>query len=357
MIFSIEEGRKGNFIKYVLSEDYKRHKDSVGKDMMGKIYFHKNYAYDIIDKDIYDKALSILKDNFPNFTFNCLCYNPKEPNIVRFDEAPDFDTSREPIPGDMIQVNIDDGSCKKSHSNQIWHHKWMWVKDDYSGFDVKASRDWSNKWVDILTKDDDWSYYVKRIGHKKYWNELLKKYNLPIENNLEESLSKLNDEAFITDSEYDIKNLLLNKPKAYRILFDSNIQKYMICDANNMIHLDMLKAAIKDGYYLGLHNDNEIVQEYIDMMNETRGRSGIDNYIEVGIDGYTEDDDGNMDEFGQYLLYMIYIPKGVSQDDVENSPDNDGYDGSTEYDSGTLYTRYAEQPYWFDNCDLFKVLR
>ena len=67
-------------------------------------------------------------------------------NLIRFDEVSDFDTAREPHVGKYIAV-FPDGNIREGQSNNIWHHKWLWVKDDYQGFDVNKSMEWSKTWL------------------------------------------------------------------------------------------------------------------------------------------------------------------------------------------------------------------
>jgi len=117
------------------------------------IFAHKNYAADIMPQETYDKAEQIAQQN--GFEFNCINYDPRKPNIVRLDQAPDFDTAREPITGDWIKVDTDTGQIVgKGHSDQIWHHKWLWVKDDYQGFDVNQAFDWSKQWSQHISNPD-----------------------------------------------------------------------------------------------------------------------------------------------------------------------------------------------------------
>ena len=52
-----------------------------------------------------------------------------------FIRSPDFDKNDEPIAGDSILVSRD-GSfkfTKQKKDPQIYHHKWLFVKDDYTG--------------------------------------------------------------------------------------------------------------------------------------------------------------------------------------------------------------------------------
>ena len=132
---------------------------------------------------------------------------------------------------------------------------------------------------------------------------------------------------FITSSGNDIINLMKNKPKEYRIVYDSNLDLYMICGANDAIHQEMLEKAYNNGLYYNM-------EEFIDSL-------GIfQNYIEVGQDGGW-DDDGN--EIESYLYYMIFDPSNtwaVGDDDY-----NEVYNLSF----GNLFTRgcdITETPFY-----------
>ena len=150
-------------------------KRGVGKRVGSKIYMHKNYALDIVPTDVMCAAQNILSLYEPGATYNCICYDLKNPNIVRFDEAPKFNTDREPYPGIMWTVDvsrIDEGErCYRvGYSDAIWHHKWLWVKEEYEGFDVNTSYEWSKRWLNALPE--------VASGYRHKWEEQLKKYNL-----------------------------------------------------------------------------------------------------------------------------------------------------------------------------------
>ena len=147
----------------------KRSKYGVGKQMGSQVYLHKDYVSDVISKKVWENALKVLSDADSDFEYNCVMYDTKTGN-VRFDEAPDFDESREPIVGDTITVKPD-GTVKRGHSNYIWHHKWLWVKNDYQGFDVNQSKAWSNKWLGTLTETADGNGIER-------WNTQLDRFNL-----------------------------------------------------------------------------------------------------------------------------------------------------------------------------------
>ena len=144
----------------------------VGKEIGGDIYFHKMYAPEVIPQDILSNARQILEQEYPGFEYNCMRYSPKT-GAVSFQECPDFDTAREPVVGDYINV-FPDGTVKTGHSNYIFHHRWLWVRDDYTGFDVPEAWEWSRQWLNTLQETSDGN----GIGR---WNAQLERYGLPKE--------------------------------------------------------------------------------------------------------------------------------------------------------------------------------
>jgi hypothetical protein len=124
---------------------------------------------EVIPKDILGKAIECIFGNrlILNLPCNTVVYNLKDKS-VRFDSAPNFNTEREPCAGNFIKVFID-GHIEDGKTDSIWHHKWLWVKDDYRGFDVKKSYNWSKKWLKHLTSPS---------GSIKIWQDQLKKVGL-----------------------------------------------------------------------------------------------------------------------------------------------------------------------------------
>lgn len=162
----------GQTLKTYKGSPIKRSKYGVGKEIGGDIYVHKNYATEIVPEDVWDFSLDVLESEYPDYEFNCIRYSPKTQS-VSFQEVPDFDTSREPKVGDYITV-FPDGTIKTGHSEYIFHHKWLWVKNDYKGFDVHDSWEWSRTWLNTLQETSDGN----GIGR---WNAQLERYNLPLD--------------------------------------------------------------------------------------------------------------------------------------------------------------------------------
>ncbi len=148
-------------------------KYGVGKEIGGSIYVAYEYADRVIPSDILDESIDILESEYPDFVYNCVRYDPKS-NQVSFQECPDFNISREPKVGDYVTVNYETGSCKTGHSDYIFHHKWLWVMNDYTGFDVSESWNWSKEWLSKLKETSDGNGISR-------WNNQLIRYNLPLD--------------------------------------------------------------------------------------------------------------------------------------------------------------------------------
>lgn len=157
---------------------------------------------------------------------------------------------------------------------------------------------------------------------------------------LSESLHSLGSNCFITDSPYDIKNLIMNKPKLYRILYDANIDMYMIGDGYDIVHWDMIQEAERQGYYVNQ-------EEFIDELGGT-----LDNYVETGINGLYEDDY----EINPYLLYMVSSPSAKEWDEEVMEYGDDGYNSQLKFNFGYLFLRDADENL-MDNCDLIRILQ
>lgn len=146
-------------------------KFGVGKQVGSKIYFHKSVHNKIVPRDVWDKAVEILESARPLRGIETVCYDFKRPNIVRFDTCIGFNTQSEPMVGNMIYIDIDkDRVVKETYNQQIYHHKWLWVEQDYKGFDVQKSYEWSKCWLSKLPETAS--------GYPYKWEEQLVKYNV-----------------------------------------------------------------------------------------------------------------------------------------------------------------------------------
>lgn len=124
-----------------------RYKDNVGKSIGGKLYVHRRYMRSVVPLDLLEWILNRL----PYGTkYNTIMWDT-DSDSIRFDEALNFNTAREPWAGKFVTVDTK-GNLNFGATQSIWHHKWLWVKDSYNGFNVKKSYEWSKTWLGKMEK-------------------------------------------------------------------------------------------------------------------------------------------------------------------------------------------------------------
>lgn len=129
----------------------RRSKLGVGKKMGSAIYFHRHYTP--------RWALQLCP---PDFTPNVVKVDPP---WVSFVECPGFDLEDEPAIYRIATVHRLTNKLRWRDMNGqvIYHHKWLFVKDDYTGFDVAASVERSRLWLALDGVN------MSRIGNRTYW--------------------------------------------------------------------------------------------------------------------------------------------------------------------------------------------
>jgi ankyrin repeat protein len=203
----------------------KRYKE-VGKKMGNDLYFHKNYVNEYIDSNYYNKLKSYLPEGV---NFNIIKYNNKD-NYISFISSPDFDTADEPIVSNAYKVT-EDGRVTLTREKsipQIYHHKWLFVKDDYKGFDVEESKRRSEKWLKHTDK-----FNMSKIGSMKYWEEEV----LPLLEGLKDKLKGKSDEEI---------NKLTNELNP----------NYILARASKLGNVELIKTALEKGAGINDNIDN-----------------------------------------------------------------------------------------------------
>lgn len=143
----------------------------IGKPMMGAIYIHKSAinTLSLEEEKLYLEKLPYISD----FEFDIIKINLKE-STVSFIQSPDWDTNPEPSVGDSIAVKADNSTKTTKGSNLIYHHKWMFVSDEYTGFNVAESKKRSELWMNhskiLELKADKNEKFNSKIGRREYWN-------------------------------------------------------------------------------------------------------------------------------------------------------------------------------------------
>jgi hypothetical protein len=137
----------------------------VGKRVGDYTYFHISYMNVWgIQEEIRKVFLNcvtpynVVKYNRKNKTFS-LIYSPG----FNTEHEPAILSSFNPQTGKTIKYNPD--------NPPIYHHKWMFVGNDYRGFDVEESKRRSIWWKSEIGNNRKIS---SRIGYKRFWEDLIK---------------------------------------------------------------------------------------------------------------------------------------------------------------------------------------
>lgn len=140
----------------------RRWQGNVGKSIGGSIYVHRDYESEVVPQEVLQQAY----EGLDGFEYNIVKYTPKA-GAVTFIQSPDFDTADEPTVGPALLVKPDGSKrlIKPSADPWIYHHKWLWVKDDYPGFDVGQAKRRSEQWMSLPGID------YSRIGKKSFWEK------------------------------------------------------------------------------------------------------------------------------------------------------------------------------------------
>lgn len=142
----------------------------VGKKIGTKTWMHLDYALGIIPSKLLTSGLQELSNAFiPNL----IRYDSKTQEIV-FIECPDFNLVDEPVMGRYFSFS-GPGTGMLSHSSSlVYHHKWLMVRDEYTGFNVELAKERSVRWK--LASPRDKSFHSK-IGHLSFWRQWSKCLN------------------------------------------------------------------------------------------------------------------------------------------------------------------------------------
>ena len=154
----------------------------VGRYFDQSVYVHKDFAHLIphkIDLQVLEEAEKQLPTDFE---YTLIRYDRNSGNIS-FIQVHNFDTDDDPIGGDSWYIKnpryIAQGETHRFTSGkkdpQVYHHKWVYVPDDYSGFDFKRSRLWSERWRGYAYNG---GFSTAQLCRLSTWNEFLKKHKI-----------------------------------------------------------------------------------------------------------------------------------------------------------------------------------
>jgi hypothetical protein len=133
----------------------------VGKEIGYAVYVHRDY------EEVLGQSVEWAKRHLPeHYEYNVVKLNQRN-DSVSFIQCNDFDYEHEPAIAGIIVVNATGQVQRRTMPSDpyIYHHKWLFVADDYQGFDVAASKARSLLWVALGGVDRS------RIGRRSYWEE------------------------------------------------------------------------------------------------------------------------------------------------------------------------------------------
>lgn len=135
----------------------------MGKEIGGAVYVHRFYEH--LLEAVVEPARAHLP---PQCDYTVVKYAERS-GTVSFICSPDFDTAPEPVLGEIWTVFPDGRALHRRPpiDPYIYHHKWLFVADDYPGFDVAASKARSAAWLALPDID------MRRIGRLSYWTQVV----------------------------------------------------------------------------------------------------------------------------------------------------------------------------------------
>lgn len=106
----------------------------------------------------------------------CIIKFNKESQTVSLIQCNTWDILQEPVVGDSYCFKEDLSYKLIKGGTKVYHNKWQFVNDDYTGFDVQAAKERTKEW----NKIEDIKLYKSKIGNKDFWHQLLQKNGLSI---------------------------------------------------------------------------------------------------------------------------------------------------------------------------------
>ncbi|MCY2977215.1 MAG: DNA phosphorothioation-associated putative methyltransferase [Planctomycetota bacterium] len=133
----------------------------VGKEIGYAVYVHRDY------EDRLGPTVEWAKRHLPeHYEYSVVKLNLRN-DSVSFIHCPGFDLEHEPVIAAIVVVAANGHVQRRAMPSDpyIYHHKWLFVADDYQGFDLAESKSRSEQWSSIGEVDRS------RIGRKNFWEQ------------------------------------------------------------------------------------------------------------------------------------------------------------------------------------------
>jgi hypothetical protein len=143
---------------------------------------------------------------------------------------------------------------------------------------------------------------------------------------MREKFEQFETGVYFTDFVGDIVNLMLNKPKIYRIVYDSQFDTYAMCDAKIYIHDNLAELLFDSGFVQQFMNNYDIEE----IKNCPK--------VPVGTDAQRYRVNGSW--IKHTLNYAIFVP--YDKNNGENKLDS-WYRYCLPIESGNIYVHEEEE--------------
>lgn len=141
------------------------------------MYVHKSALNQLIEKISFEDFQRILSYSDllkkENFDYTIIKYDKGN---ISFIESNDWDKENEPSVGNSWCFHMDNTRKFVKSSGKIYHCKYLFVNEDYDGFDIEKAKERAKLWNSISNIKE----HKSRIGNRAYWNELLKSNGIPL---------------------------------------------------------------------------------------------------------------------------------------------------------------------------------
>ena len=119
-------------------------------------------------------------ERMDDFKYEVIKYD-KQKHQVSFIDSPDWDTANEPEVGNTWTLKMhQDWTWKlikaRKKNKQIYHAKYLFVADDYKGFDVEQARQRAIQWQKLPGIKE----VKNKIGNKDFWVRFLEENGMEV---------------------------------------------------------------------------------------------------------------------------------------------------------------------------------
>lgn len=143
----------------------------VGKLTGYRLHFHKQYLdlFPSLSK-LFARVQAAAKKKLGDDVldgYNCLRWDTDFGNLA-FQWSPNFDRATEPTLEKTLMAKATGGvGWVVPRKTLILQHKWLWVQDDYTGFDVEKAKERSALWSPHVTSEER-----RKIMFLEFWKTI-----------------------------------------------------------------------------------------------------------------------------------------------------------------------------------------